>query len=176
MNWTQWHDKWIHCTKCPIGGWAHRHVLGTGPNDSEILVVGEAPGRTEDVLGEPFVGRAGRLFNEMLREVGLERSKLFITNLVACRPCEDANALNRAPSELEVQKCSSRLEELLWLLKPKVILLVGRQAQQYGHELLLRVRWVGRVEHLVHPAALLRQGGRNAPGYAKALKTLVTVK
>lgn len=158
--------------QCPLGKTAHQHVLGTGSRIAKILLIGEGPGRSENVLGIPFVGKAGKLLDRMLEESKVFRSRVFITNLVACRPCDGIRAENRQPTEKEVYACQPRLIQLLSLLKPKVVVLVGKVAQHYGHQLLRQLRWKGTIVYMTHPAAFLRQGGASAPGYAKAVATL----
>lgn len=174
--WETWKEKWQTCQRCPLGALAHRHVLGTGPRSSPILLVGEGPGRSEDVLGEPFVGRAGKLLNRMLEDAGLQRNQLFITNLVACRPCNGTYEPNRPPTDNELSQCAPRLEELARMLQPKLVILVGRTAQRFAHPLLETMKGAWVYLFLIHPAALLRQGGVNAPQYSKAVADLATVR
>lgn len=101
-------------------------VVGEGNLDSPLVLVGEAPGRREDEQGKPFVGSAGKLLDSMLEGAGLERSKLFITNIVKCRPPK-----NRRPLSKEVKACSSHLETLLRIISPRVIAPMGNSST--GH-------------------------------------------
>lgn len=172
ISWETWNAYWNGCTACPIGTWSHMHVLGGGPRTAKVLMIGEGPGRSEDVLGTPFVGRAGKLLNEMLVDAGTSRDCVFVTNLVACRPSDDPTAPNRAPTEQEITNCEPRLEQLLKLLRPRAVVLIGRVAQLFGNPLLQRLGWQGFTLFLIHPAALLRQGGKHAPGYPAAVDAL----
>jgi uracil-DNA glycosylase len=111
------------CRRCPLGHSRTRAVPGVGPTDSRIMIVGEAPGQNEDQQGEPFVGAAGKLLDQLLRGIGLTRADVFITNILKCRPPG-----NRDPQPLEVEACSPYLEQQQRLIKPEVILLLGRHA------------------------------------------------
>jgi len=148
------------CRKCQLGSSRLHSVPGEGDPRAGLVVVGEAPGATEDETGRPFVGRAGQLLTEILKAIGLAREEVFICNVLKCRP-----PLNRDPEPLEVAACSPYLHRQLELLGPRVILAMGRPA---AHALLgsnaslneLR----GRVHRYLgiptivtyHPAALLR--------------------
>lgn len=96
---------------------------GSGPKSARIVLVGEAPGEQEDLKGVPFVGRAGRFLDSVLAEVGLERSRVFITNVVRCRPPS-----NRKPREDEVERCFSYLAAELRELRPKIVVALGSVA------------------------------------------------
>ncbi|MBT4804723.1 uracil-DNA glycosylase [Candidatus Woesearchaeota archaeon] len=111
------------CTSCPLSRGRTLAVPGEGKIDSGILIVGEAPGAEEDRLGQPFVGRAGKLLNELLETAGIDRSDVFITNCVKCRPPK-----NRNPNTLELKTCKKWLDSQIALLKPKLIIILGRVA------------------------------------------------
>ena len=111
------------CRRCPLGLSRTHAVPGVGPGDARIMVVGEAPGQNEDQQGEPFVGAAGKLLDQLLRGIGLSRADVFITNILKCRPPN-----NRDPQPAEVTACSPYLEHQLRLLKPEVVLILGRHA------------------------------------------------
>jgi DNA polymerase len=149
------------CTKCPLHAQGRTNpVPGAGPYTAEIMFIGEGPGFNEDKQGLPFVGQSGRLLEELLAMIGLNRSQVFITNVVKCRPPE-----NRDPLPEEVSTCTnSYLFEQIKLIDPKVIVTLGRFSmglffpdakitQIHG-----RAKWVdGRaVLPLFHPAAILR--------------------
>ncbi len=112
-----------NCTKCPLHLSRKNSVPGEGPLNADIMVVGEAPGRSEDEQGRPFVGAAGKLLDRLLKEAGLERGKVYITNVVKCRPPN-----NRDPKPEEITACLPYLLEQVRLVKPKVIIAVGRIA------------------------------------------------
>ena len=98
-------------------------VFGEGDPDSDIMIIGEAPGREEDEAGRPFIGRAGKLLNEFLKSIGLNRDLVFITNTIKCRPPE-----NRDPEIVEINACSDYLDQQINIIKPKVLVLLGKIA------------------------------------------------
>ena len=100
-------------------------VFGIGNKNADWLVIGEAPGADEDLIGEPFVGRAGKLLNAMLLSMGLQRKEVFIANILKCRPPK-----NRDPKSDEVKVCENYLRQQIELIKPKIILALGRIAAQ----------------------------------------------
>lgn len=113
------------CQQCSLHESRTQTVFGVGNPDADWLVIGEAPGAEEDRQGEPFVGRAGRLLNSMLLAIGLPREQVFIANILKCRPPN-----NRDPKPEEVIACESYLRQQIDLIKPKIILAVGRIAAQ----------------------------------------------
>lgn len=113
------------CIKCNLSKTRTNAVPGKGNSNAKILFIGEAPGKNEDVKGEPFVGSAGKILTDVLESVGLARSDVFITNVVKCRPPN-----NRVPTEEEKDSCNSYLLEELEIIKPKIICIMGNTA--YG--------------------------------------------
>jgi len=113
------------CTGCLLHEHRTQTVFGVGNLNADWMIIGEAPGAEEDRCGEPFVGRAGKLLDEMLRAVGLDRSTAFITNILKCRPPN-----NRDPARDETLACRNYLEGQIELVKPRLILAVGRIAAQ----------------------------------------------
>ncbi len=113
------------CTQCELHKSRKQTVFGVGDNHADWMIIGEAPGAEEDRQGEPFVGRAGQLLNNMLKAVGLERDKVFIANILKCRPPN-----NRDPEPEEVTCCESYLQKQIEMIQPKVILALGRVAAQ----------------------------------------------
>ncbi len=113
------------CQQCSLHESRTQTVFGVGDPDADWFVIGEAPGADEDRQGEPFVGRAGQLLNAMLLAIGLRRKQVFIANILKCRPPH-----NRDPKPDEVIACESYLRQQLSLIKPKIILAVGRVAAQ----------------------------------------------
>lgn len=149
------------CTRCPLCRARTVAVPGEGPADADIMFVGEGPGFQEDQQGRPFVGPAGALLNELLQQAGLRRQRVFITNLVKCRPPG-----NREPSPDEVSACRDYLNAQIALINPSVICTLGRPALQ---TLVAPQASIGR-EHgvprqvdgilfipLYHPAAALHR-------------------
>jgi DNA polymerase len=124
-DWGQLRAQVAACTRCALSATRTQTVFGVGNLHADWLVVGEAPGAEEDRRGEPFVGRAGQLLNSMLRAIGLAREQVFIANVLKCRPPG-----NRDPSAAEVRECLPHLERQIELLKPKIMLVVGRIAAQ----------------------------------------------
>lgn len=149
-----------NCQKCELGSTRRKFVFGVGNHSAEIVFVGEAPGADEDAQGEPFVGRAGKLLNELLKEIGLKREEVFICNILKCRPPN-----NRDPLPHEVDKCEPYLLKQLSLLKPKIIVALGRIA---GNTLLKTSETLTNLRKEIydyygiplvitfHPAAILR--------------------
>ena len=117
------HDEIINCKKCNLCETRKNAVPGKGNKNTEIVFVGEAPGKTEDLNGEPFIGSAGKILDNALRNAGLTRDTVYITNIVKCRPPE-----NRAPNEEERKMCQAYLENEFRLIKPKIICLLGNTA------------------------------------------------
>jgi uracil-DNA glycosylase family 4 len=137
-------------------------VFGAGSPDSELVFVGEAPGKNEDLQGEPFVGAAGKFLNEMLESIGLERKDIYITNIVKYRPPD-----NRDPTPEEIAEFIPYLKRQIAVIKPKVIVFLGRHSMNvFLPELRISqahgqpVRKGGQVYlPLFHPAAALYNGG-----------------
>ncbi len=111
------------CPLCKLARTRKNAVPGEGQISAKIMFIGEAPGRSEDEKGKPFVGAAGRILNDLLKKVGIERSQVFITNIVKCRPPN-----NRVPEEDELIACRPYLDRQIALIKPKVICILGRTA------------------------------------------------
>jgi len=113
----------ISCTKCELCKSRKNAVPGKGSPNAELVFIGEAPGRIEDNMGEPFVGAAGERLTEALEEAGLSRNSVYITNVVKCRPPN-----NRVPNQKERDTCRNYLEQELAILKPKIICVMGNTA------------------------------------------------
>ena len=111
------------CKKCNLHKTRQNTVFGEGDPDSNIMIIGEAPGREEDEAGRPFIGRAGKLLNEFLKSIDLNRDSVFIANTIKCRPPE-----NRDPEAAEINACSSYLDQQINIIKPKVLVLLGKVA------------------------------------------------
>jgi len=161
-DWLQIQAKVTNCTKCSLHKGRNKTVFGDGNRDADWFFVGEAPGKDEDLQGKPFVGRAGRLLTEVIFSIGLSREEVFIANILKCRPPD-----NRDPKTDEVDQCFSYLERQIDLVKPKIIIAVGRIAAQslLGSDLPMgklrgRIHEFGssQIPTLViyHPAYLLR--------------------
>ena len=130
------------CTRCGLHKTRTQTVFGVGSEEADWMIVGEAPGAEEDRRGEPFVGRAGKLLDEMLRSLGLDRQTVFIANILKCRPPN-----NRDPSAEESAACRGYLDRQIELISPRIILAVGRVAAQL---LLETDAPVGRMRGRLH--------------------------
>lgn len=116
----------LKCNKCPLAATRTNVVFGVGPEDAEVLFIGEGPGENEDLTGQPFVGRGGKLLDQYLYDVDLDRNKnIYIANIVKCRPPK-----NRDPQPLEQESCEMWLREQVRLMRPKIIVCLGRIAAQ----------------------------------------------
>lgn len=154
------------CLLCPLGQTRTKFVYGVGSPNAEVIFIGEAPGRDEDLQGEPFVGRAGKLLDRILAAISLTRDEVYIANILKCRPPN-----NRDPQPEEMDQCYLHLQEQIRILRPKLICALGRVASQ---RLLKTNTPMGKLRGLwhdfegmplmvsYHPAALLRN-----PAYKK---------
>jgi len=150
------HEEIKSCSRCPLAAGRKNAVPGEGPDRAEILLVGEAPGRDEDLAGRPFVGRAGSVLNRCLQDAGIHRSEVFITNVVKCRPPG-----NRRPKREEVKACRPYLESQMELVRPKVVILMGNAATRAVLDTEGVTSLRGRIYRdlffvTFHPAAILR--------------------
>ena len=153
------------CTKCGLCETRHNVVFGTGCENADILFVGEGPGEQEDLKGEPFVGPAGKLLDDMLSIIDLDRTtNCYIANIVKCRPPR-----NRDPLETEQDACIGYLRNQVALIKPKIIVCLGRIAAKRLIDSDYRItrqhgQWVERngiwMTAIYHPSALLRDVGK----------------
>jgi DNA polymerase len=148
IDWPELRARVAACTRCALCNTRTQTVFGVGNPTAEWLIVGEAPGAEEDRQGEPFVGRAGQLLNSMLHAIGLAREQVYIANVLKCRPPG-----NRDPTSGEAAECLPYLEQQIALLKPKVMLAVGRIAAQ---NLLRTDVTLGRLRQQVHTFGISR--------------------
>ena len=156
-----------NCTKCSLSDSRTKLVFGIGNPNADIVIVGEAPGKNEDLKGEPFVGRGGQLLDKILEAINLNRKKVFILNVLKCRPPE-----NRDPKPDEISECEPYLKKQLQLINPKLIVALGRIA---GMTLLKtkdsltnmrnKIHKYENIDLIVtyHPAALLRNPNFKKP-------------
>ena len=169
LNWSELRDSVAGCTRCVLHTSRSQTVFGVGNHDADWMIIGEAPGAEEDRRGEPFVGRAGKLLDEMLRAVGEPRDKVFIANILKCRPPD-----NRDPKPAEAAACRDYLERQIALVRPKIILAVGKIAAQHmlgSDETVGKMRGTvhqhGDIPLIVtyHPAYLLRSPSQKAKAW-----------
>lgn len=154
------YSKICNCQNCALGKTRTKFVFGVGNPNADAMLIGEAPGRDEDLQGEPFVGRAGKLLNDILKAVNFKREEVYIANILKCRPPN-----NRDPLPLEMETCIPYLHKQIELIQPKVILCLGRVA---ANGLLDKKLSLGQLRENIyefdgikvmatyHPAALLR--------------------
>jgi DNA polymerase len=159
-NWEKLKSECLNCRRCPLCETRNNVVFGVGPENAEVLFIGEGPGEQEDLKGEPFVGRGGKLLDDMLELIDLDRTKIYIANMVKCRPPK-----NRDPLETEQMACAEWLRRQIDLLQPKIIVCLGRISAMKFIKPDFRItkehgQWFEmdgrRVMALYHPAALLR--------------------
>jgi len=161
MSWENLKEACVGCTECELHKTRNNVVFGVGNPEAEVLFIGEGPGESEDLKGEPFVGRAGKLLDDMLGLIGLSRSKnIYIANIVKCRPPG-----NRDPGQDEREKCFKWLRAQIEILKPKIIVCLGRIAATELIDSGFKItqshgKWFdinnSKYMALYHPAALLR--------------------
>jgi len=176
MTWTELEKACKACTKCALYETRRNVVVGVGNHEAEILFVGEGPGANEDAQGEPFVGRAGKLLDDMLEIIDLSRtSNIYIANIVKCRPPD-----NRDPLNSEQTACIDWLRQQFRLIRPKIVVCLGRIAANImiGGDFKIsrdHGKWYEKdgvwLTALYHPAALLRDPHRKPETFVD-LKTI----
>ena len=159
-TWEELEQSITGCKKCKLCQGRTNIVFGTGNKQADLMFIGEGPGADEDKLGEPFVGKAGKLMDMAFQGLGIEREKVYIANIVKCRPPQ-----NRNPEDEEANACLNYLRNQVMLVKPKIIVLLGSVAlknilgKEYGIT-SARGNWIEKKGILYmptwHPAALLR--------------------
>ena len=181
LNWDQLQQRIAACDKCSLCQSRTQTVFGVGNPQADLMIIGEAPGAEEDKQGEPFVGAAGKLLDNMLKAIGLNRQKVFIANILKCRPPS-----NRNPSNEEAMACEAYLLRQIDLIQPKMILSVGGVSAK---NLLKTEEAVGRLRQqkqqmvkrklpvlvTYHPAYLLRKPSEKAKSWEdlKKLKQMM---
>ena len=165
LDWTSLKQTCQDCTRCGLCETRHNVVFGVGNETADILFVGEGPGEQEDLQGIPFVGPAGKLLDDMLSIIDLSREKnCYIANIVKCRPPR-----NRDPMETEQDACIGYLRNQVALIRPKIIVCLGRIAAKRLIDPDYRItrqhgQWVQRggiwMTAIYHPSALLRDVGK----------------
>ncbi len=160
LDWKELEQSCMGCTKCGLCETRHNVVFGVGPRDADVMFIGEGPGEQEDLKGEPFVGPAGKLLDDMLSIIDLSRENCYIGNIVKCRPPR-----NRDPLETEQEACIGYLRNQVALIRPKIIVCLGRIAAQKLIRPDFRITrehgvWEERsgiwMSSTFHPSALLR--------------------
>lgn len=175
-NWEELEAEAKKCKKCKLCEGRHNVVFGVGNKETDLMFIGEGPGADEDMQGEPFVGKAGKLMNMAFDMVGIKREEIYIANIVKCRPPS-----NRNPQDDEAEACLNFLRNQVILVKPRIIVLLGSVAlknilgKEYGIT-ASRGKWVDRKGILYmptwHPAALLRDESKKID-FIKDLKQII---
>jgi DNA polymerase len=167
----------IACEKCRLSKSRTQVVYGVGNPNADLMFIGEAPGRDEDIKGEPFVGRAGQLLTDIIKAMQLTRDDVYIANIVKCRPPE-----NRNPEQDELDACRPHIRRQIEIIQPKVIVTLGRFALQSltekGYAISnVRGQWLEyngiKVMPTYHPAYLLRTPSAKREVWADMKKVLV---
>ncbi|MCI9514369.1 MAG: uracil-DNA glycosylase [Oscillospiraceae bacterium] len=162
--WSALREECLSCQRCGLAETRKNVVFGDGNPEAELLFIGEGPGANEDAQGLPFVGRAGKLLDDMLEMIDLDRTKIFITNIVKCRPPQ-----NRDPLNVEQEACIEYLRRQTAMIQPKIIVCLGRIAAMQIIKPDFKItkehgQWFDkagiRMTALYHPAALLRDPSR----------------
>jgi uracil-DNA glycosylase family 4 len=149
------------CQDCELAKHRNKVVPGEGPEDADLLFIGEAPGWNEDQQGRPFVGAAGGFLDQLLASIGLRREQVYIANVIKCRPPQ-----NRDPLPAEIQACSKWLDHQVEIIQPRVIVTLGRYslAKYFPGESIGKIHGKPRKQNdiiyypMYHPAAALHQG------------------
>ena len=164
----------LSCRGCGLCETRNNVVFGVGKTNAEVMFIGEGPGEQEDLQGEPFVGKAGMLLDDMLEIIDLDRSKVYIANMVKCRPPK-----NRDPMNIEIEACSHWLKEQIKLINPRIIVCLGRiSATNFIREDFKITREHGQwfikdgimMMATYHPAALLRDTRKRPEAFEDLIK------
>ena len=174
MQWQELEQACSQCTRCALCQTRNNVVFGVGPKDAAVMFIGEGPGEQEDLKGEPFVGAAGKLLDDMLSIIDLSRENAYIANIVKCRPPR-----NRDPLEEEQVACIDYLRQQVALIQPRIIVCLGRIAatrlirpdfritREHGQWLERNGVW---MTAMYHPSALLRDVGKRPETFDDLLK------
>lgn len=173
LDWNGLESVCAECTKCGLCQTRNHVVFGVGPRDADVMFIGEGPGEQEDLKGEPFVGPAGMLLDDMLSIIDLSRENCYIANIVKCRPPH-----NRDPLETEQEACIGYLRNQVALIKPKIIVCLGRIAAMKLIRPDFRITrehgtWTERngvlFTAIYHPSALLRDVNKRPETFSDLL-------
>ncbi len=168
-DWDALYSACMNCKNCALADTRHHVVFGEGARDAEVMFIGEGPGEQEDLTGRPFVGRAGQLLDNMLTMIDLKRERVFIGNIVKCRPPG-----NRDPLNIEQEACIGYLRNQVALIRPKIIVCLGRIAalklmredfkitREHGQWMEKAGVWMMAT---YHPSALLRDPSKRPDAF-----------
>ena len=180
LNWEQLQEQCLHCNRCELYQTRNNVVFGIGKQDADIMFVGEGPGEQEDLQGEPFVGAAGKLLDQMLSIIDLDRTNCYIANVVKCRPPG-----NRDPQPQEQDACMDYLRNQFLLVEPKIVVCLGRVAakrlldpdfkitSKHGQWWCKNGIWMTAI---YHPSALLRDVSKRPETFEDLLNIRAKIK
>ena len=181
LNWAALEQACMSCQKCALADTRTHVVFGVGPRNAEVMMIGEGPGENEDLQGEPFVGRGGKLLDDMLELVDLDRKKnVYIANIVKCRPPQ-----NRDPLNTEQDACIGYLRNQVALIRPKIIVCLGRIAAMRLIKEDFKIsrehgQWFEKagvhMTALFHPAAILRDPRRRPETFEDLKKVQAKIR
>jgi len=159
----------LNCKKCDLYKTRTNPVIGEGSSEADIMFIGEAPGFNEDKQGKPFVGQAGKIFDELLNSINLKREKIYITNILKCKPPQ-----NRNPAPEEIIACSNYLNKQIDIIKPKVICCLGNFATDYilkKFDLKDKIQGISKIHGNVFNVSTLNGQIKIIPLYHPAVAT-----
>ena len=181
LNWNELEGQCLSCQKCALADTRTNVVFGTGVRNAEVMFIGEGPGENEDLQGEPFVGRGGKLLDDMLEIIDLDRKKnVYIANMVKCRPPQ-----NRDPLNTEQDACIGYLRNQVALIRPKIIVCLGRIAAMRIIKEDFKItkehgQWFERngvyMMAMFHPAAILRDPRRRPEAFEDLKKLQAKIR
>lgn len=180
MDWAELKNTCLQCTKCGLCETRHHVVFGVGPENADVMFIGEGPGEQEDLQGEPFVGAAGKLLDDMMSIIDLDRTNSYIANIVKCRPPR-----NRDPLETEQDACIGYLRNQVALIQPKIIICLGRISATRLIRPDFRItrehgQWVEKngiwMTAIYHPSALLRDVSKRPETFDDLLSIRAKIK
>ena len=180
MDWAELKNTCMQCTKCGLCETRHNVVFGVGPEHADVMFIGEGPGEQEDLQGEPFVGAAGKLLDDMMSIIDLDRTNSYIANIVKCRPPR-----NRDPLETEQDACIGYLRNQVALIQPKIIICLGRISATRLIRPDYRItrehgQWVEKngiwMTAIYHPSALLRDASKRPETFDDLMSIRAKIK
>lgn len=161
--------EWKSCHRCGLSAFRRRVVYGDGDIHADILFIGEAPGKSEDLRGKPFIGPSGKILRKAIKEAikstGIYAT-YYVTNVVGCRPTDLKNGPNRQPERSEALACRPRLYEIADRVQPEIVVFLGRVAETFAGDIF------PSGIHAFHPAYILRKGGTNSTEYRALIRTI----
>lgn len=161
-----------NCRKCKLNKYRRTIVEGSGDIPADILIIGEAPGKTEDMLGIPFSGLAGQLLKSMLKEVSIRlniKPKIHFLNTVLCRPTDKIGGENRQPRTEEIFACHNQIIKMIIKVNPKYIIFAGDIAEKsFNKDFPHGIK-------ILHPSAILRLGGRSSGYYFDTMRKIESI-